>query len=165
MEGAGPSSLMELAEDELIDELYLGYVKLKSPFCVGGSLGRIPVRLAVAAAGDGSSAAQMIELPAGGQDALDALLEACEPAVFGKGKETGGSRGQRVAEVRTVGKRWRGEERAECLPNFRLLPHPPANPATALSLPSNPWCGLAPQCALVPHTLQCGTTRTAPPWP
>ncbi|PRW56775.1 Oxoglutarate iron-dependent oxygenase isoform B [Chlorella sorokiniana] len=95
MEGAGPSSLMELAEDEIIDELIFGYRQLQSPFCVGGSLGRIPVRLAVAggggggdAGGSGSSAAQTVELPAGGEDALESLLAACQPAVFGKGKET-----------------------------------------------------------------------------
>lgn len=91
MQGAGPSSLMDLVEDELIMELYEGYTQLESPVCVGGSLGRIPVRLAVAAAGDGSTAAQTVDLPAGGQDGLDALLAACEPAVFGKGKETGGA--------------------------------------------------------------------------
>lgn len=150
MEGAGPSYLMELAEDELIDELYSGYVKLKSPFCVGGSLGRIPIRLAIAATGDSSSAAQMIELPAGGQDALDALLEACEPAVFGKGKETGGGRGRRVWEVWGVGKRWRERSTPCVCPTSAwqgLLSHTTANlPALspAPSLSSNPWRNLPP---------------------
>ena len=85
---AGPSSLMAVAEEEILSGLFSGFKRLESPFCAGGSLGRIPVRLAVAAPEGGS--AQTLELPSGGEDALAALLEACEPAVFGKGKETGG---------------------------------------------------------------------------
>ncbi|KAI7844026.1 hypothetical protein COHA_002366 [Chlorella ohadii] len=84
---AGPSSLMAMAEDEVLEGLFYNYKRLESPFCVGGSLGRIPVRLAVAAP-EGGGAAQTLELPGGGQDAVEALLQACEPAVFGKGKET-----------------------------------------------------------------------------
>lgn len=130
---AGPSSLMAVAEEEVLGGLLNGFKQLESPFCVGGSLGRIAVHLAVAAPEGGGSAAQTLELPGGGQDALDAMLEACEPAVFGKGKETGGCAGghQRsgLGSGHGCGKRGR-------VPPGLLLPrrtrlHPSVNPAKA----------------------------------
>lgn len=149
---AGPSSLMAMAEDEVLEGLFYNYKRLESPFCVGGSLGRIPVRLAVAAP-EGGGAAQTLELPGGGQDAVEALLQACEPAVFGKGKETGGWVGWRSVQHGPGGAAigW-------SVPPQLLLPGG-THLHFKLRAPSDD-----PPC-ITAICLQCGTTRTAAPWP
>ena len=92
MEGAS-RSLRALAEEEVLDGILEAAKGLQSPFAVAGTLEQLPVRLAVQSAegggGGGGDGATVIELPGSGEG-LEALLAQCAPAVFGKGKKTGG---------------------------------------------------------------------------
>ena len=84
-------TLQQLGEDQVLSGIYAASRNLGAPFCASGTLGRLPVRLAVAWE-DGKAAeeqAQVVELPGGGDGHLAALLRQCIPAKFGKGSETG----------------------------------------------------------------------------
>lgn len=86
-------SLRSLAEDQVLDELAAAMAGLKSPFCVGGNLGglgsqgRVCLAVGGGTGAGASGGATVYELP--GEEDLEALLQQCEPAAFGRGTETG----------------------------------------------------------------------------
>ncbi|KAL4422619.1 hypothetical protein ABPG75_008816 [Micractinium tetrahymenae] len=77
-------SLLALAEDEVLESIYQASQAVPAVFCAGGTLGRLPLRLAVESAG--GPCARIVDLP--GEEALAALLAECEPAKLGKGSKT-----------------------------------------------------------------------------
>ncbi|EFN56405.1 hypothetical protein CHLNCDRAFT_144985 [Chlorella variabilis] len=88
---AGPSSLRSLAEEEVLGDILAASQQLRPPFCAGGTLGPLAVRLALAGAGEAAAEARVVEFPgcgAEGERDLEALLALCAPATFGKGKKT-----------------------------------------------------------------------------
>lgn len=88
-EQRGPASLLRLAEERVLRGIGKKSRRLAAPFCVGGSLGKLPVHLAVKPAA-GAAGATVLCFPDGGQEALAQLMGACIPASFGKGAEEGG---------------------------------------------------------------------------
>ena len=77
-----PQTLQQVGQDRVLRGILAATQKLGAPFCAGGTLGRMPVRLAVAGE-DG--AAEIVELPGG----AGALIDVAVPAPMGKGTETG----------------------------------------------------------------------------
>ena len=106
----GPDSLLLISQRQVLKSIHEASTNMGAAFCVGGSLGRLPISLAVApplpgAAGEteagtpgasGSSTssrarqAVVVTFPDGGQADVEALQEACVPATFGRGTEEGG---------------------------------------------------------------------------
>ncbi|PSC67932.1 14 kDa zinc-binding isoform A [Micractinium conductrix] len=80
----GPPSLQSLAEEQALSLVQSASRGLVAAFSVGGSLGSLPVDLAVQLEAGGSEAA-VLRFPAGGQAAVAALQALCAPASFGKG--------------------------------------------------------------------------------
>lgn len=157
-EAGVPDSLLQLEQRQVLGGIEAAARGIQSPFSVGGSLGRLPVALAVAqppptastapaSAAPASQPAVAVRFPEGGEEALQALEKLCQPASFGKGTEAGacGESG--------------GEGRASpVLPGFRALwtAHriPRAMHATALLAPAMP-CRALPCPALPCHALHC----------
>ncbi|KAL4458024.1 hypothetical protein ABPG75_012889 [Micractinium tetrahymenae] len=107
-EQRGPPSLLQLAEEQLLQGIRQASRHIEAPFCVGGSLGKLPVQLAVRPAAGASGEVAILCFPDGGRDALAKLVASCAPASFGKGTK----------EVLDDGYR-----RALALPADRIFPH------------------------------------------
>lgn len=76
----------------MLGDILAASQQLRPPFCAGGTLGPLAVRLALAGAGEAAAEARVVEFPgcgAEGERDLEALLALCAPATFGKGKKTG----------------------------------------------------------------------------
>lgn len=104
----GANSLLLVAQQRVLQRIQEAAYDLSAPFTMGGSLGQLPMVLAVMGAPRGpgstgeagaassaatqprSEAAAVLRFPEGGAAALQALTAACTPAKFGKGTEEGG---------------------------------------------------------------------------
>lgn len=99
----------------MLDGIYWASKGLDAAFSVGGTLGRLPVALAVSAApalsqvqaqrpgGPAGKSAQVVLLPGGGEADLQTLLALCTPAAFGRGQATGKGAAEGSAGVHCLG--------------------------------------------------------------
>ena len=90
-------------ENHVFAGIYEASKDLGDAFCIGGTLGKVPVRLAVAPEGSGetvaaAAAAKIVSLPDPGGH-MTRLLDLCAPATFGKGGKTGEIRSLRCTEA------------------------------------------------------------------